>query len=234
VGFDLRELRSAELRPLVSACLGLAFATGLYAVVFGVGAVAAGGTVAQASAMSLLVFTGASQFSAVSVLASGGSPASAFGGAMLLAARNGVYGLVLSPHLPGSLRRRLLAAQFVIDETTAMSMAEDDPRRRRIAFWVTGIALFTFWNVGTLIGALVGSSIDPQRYGLDAAFPAAFVAMLWPLLRDPRNTRARLAAATGALIAFALIPFTPFGVPLLCASAAVLVGIPSSPRAAGG
>ncbi len=216
-------LRDPAVRPVITASLTLALATGVFAVSFGVGAVSAGASVAQTCVMSLTVFTGASQFSAVSVIAGGGSVASALGGALLLAARNGVYGLAMSKHLPGSIGRRLLAAQLVIDETTAMALMQNDERLRRIAFWTTGAALFTFWNIGTLIGAVAGSNIDPQTYGLDAAFPAAYVAMVWPLLRDRRG---RLAAALGALICVSLIPFTPVGVPILCAALAVLLGVP--------
>jgi 4-azaleucine resistance transporter AzlC len=226
-------LRAPGARPVASACLGLALATGVYAISFGVGAVAAGSSIAQTCTLSLLTFTGASQFSVVSVIGTGGSPASALAGGLLLAARNGVYGLALSAHLPGSWRRRLVSAQFVIDETTAMALAQRDPALRRLAFWMTGLSLFVLWNIGTLIGALIGSAIDSQAYGLDAAFPAAFVAMLWPTLRDPRQRRARLAAALGAAICLVLIPFTPVGVPILCASLAVLVGVPAHPETAG-
>jgi 4-azaleucine resistance transporter AzlC len=179
--------------------------------------------VLQACAISLLVFTGATQFSAVTVIGAGGSTASALGGALLLAARNSVYGLAMSRRLSGSLGRRLLAAQLTIDETTAMSAAQIDPVAQRTAFWVTGISVYIFWNLGTLLGALAGTAIDPTTYGLDAAFPAGFVAMLWPLLRE---RRARLAAVCGAIICLALIPFVPVGLPILGAALAILVGVP--------
>ena len=103
-----------------------------------------------------------------------------------------------------------------------MSAAHDDPTSQRAAFWITGFSLYLFWNLGTLIGALAGSAIDPGTFGLDAAFPAAYVAMVWPLLRDGRG---RLAAACGAAICLALIPFVPVGIPILCAALAVLVGV---------
>ena len=211
-----------SMRPVVGASLTLAVAVGVFAIAFGVGAVSAGGTVLQACAMSLLVFTGASQFSAVSIVASGGSTASALGSAMLLAARNGVYGLTMARHLDGSLARRLVAAQITIDESTAMATAQDDPEARRAAFWITGCAIFVFWNVGTLIGALAGEAIDPDTYGLDAAFPAAFVAMLAPHLRTRTG---RAVGIAGALICLALVPFAPIGVPILCSATAVLIGL---------
>jgi predicted branched-subunit amino acid permease len=218
-----RMARDPELRPVWGACLTLSAAVGVFAVSFGVGAVSAGASVAQTCVMSLLVFTGASQFSAVSVIGAGGSAASAMGGAVLLAARNGVYGLAMSRRLPaGRLATRLLAAQWTIDETTAMSAAQPDARRSRAAFWITGASLYCCWNIGTLIGALAGQAIDPLAYGLDAAFPAGYVAMIWPLLAERRSA---MAAGLGAVICLALIPFTPVGVPILCAALAVLIGI---------
>lgn len=211
------------MRPVIIASITLGLAVGVFSVAFGVGAVSAGASVAQACVMSLLVFTGATQFSAVSVIGAGGSTSAALGGALLLAARNGVYGLTMSRRLSGSLGRRLVAAQLTIDESTAMSAAQSDPDAQRAAFWITGTSIYIFWNLGTLIGALAGSAIDPQKFGLDAAFPAAFVAMVWPLLH---NARGRLAAGLGALICVALIPFVPVGIPILCAALAVLVGVP--------
>jgi len=216
-------LRDPRMRQVIGACVTLGFAVGVFAIAFGVSAVSAGASVAQACAMSLLVFTGASQFSAVSVIGSGGTAAAAFGGAAVLAARNGVYGLAMSPHLRGSLGSRLVAAQLTIDESTAMAVAQDDPEHRRAAFWVTGASVYVFWNTGTLVGALLGSAVDPEKFGLDAAFPAAFVTILFPLLRERVPRR---AAVTGAVVCLALIPFVPVGVPILCATVGVLFGLP--------
>ena len=215
--------RDPRMRPVITASVTLGLAVGVFAIAFGVAAVSAGASVGQACVMSLLVFTGASQFSAVGVIASGGSTAAALGGALLLAARNAVYGLTMSRRLSGSLGRRLVAAQLTIDESTAMAAAQTEPDEQRTAFWITGLTIYVCWNIGTLLGALAGTAIDPTTFGLDAAFPAAFVAMLWPMLRD---RRARLAAACGAVICVALIPFVPVGVPILCAALAVLVGVP--------
>lgn len=215
-------LRDPRMRPVITASVTLGFAVGVFAISFGVGAVSAGASVTQTCAMSLLVFTGATQFSAVSVIGAGGSTASALGGALLLAARNGVYGLAMARRLPGTLGKRLVAAQLTIDESTAMSAAQADPAAQRMAFWITGCSVYVFWNLGTLVGALAGTAIDPKTFGLDAAFPAAFVAMVWPLLRDRRG---RLAGLLGALICVTLIPFMPVGIPILCAALAVLVGV---------
>jgi predicted branched-subunit amino acid permease len=168
--------------------------------------------------------------SSMSVIGSGGSVGGALGGALLLAGRNGVYGLALSPYFGGSLGKRLLAAHFVIDETTAMMTAQTNPRLQKIAFWTTAIALFSLWNLGTLIGALLGSAIDPHTYGLDVGFSAAYVAMLFPHLR---TVNGRLAAAGGALVSVALAPFVPIGLPILASGLVIFVGLrPAQPEVA--
>lgn len=217
------------MRRVVVASLTLSGAVGVFGLSFGVASVSAGASVWQTSALSLFVFTGASQFSAMSVVGAGGSLSAAFGGAVLLAARNLVYGLALSSSaadtkysLAGSLPRRLIASHFVIDETTALALAQDSPRLRKIAFWTTGLALFFFWNVGTLIGALLGTAIDPKQFGLDIAFPAAFIVMLVPHLRTRLGKQ---AAALGGALCLVSIPFVPIGVPILIAAAAVFVGL---------
>jgi 4-azaleucine resistance transporter AzlC len=211
------------MRPVITASVTLGVAVGVFAVAFGVAAVSAGSSVVQACAMSLLVFTGASQFAAVGVIGAGGSAAAALGGALVLAARNAVYGLAMSRRLTGSLGRRLVAAQLTIDESTGMAAAQTDPAAQRAAFWITGLTIYICWNVGTLLGALAGTAIDPTTFGLDAAFPAGFIAIIWPLLRDKRT---RVAAGCGAVICLSLIPFSPVGIPILCAALAVLVGVP--------
>ena len=181
----------------------------------------------QTCALSLLVFTGASQFTAVSIHASGGSSASALASALLLAARNGVYGLAMSRRLRGGgLGRRLLAAHLTLDESTAMAAAQPNDRDAEKAFWITGVAVFVFWNIGTLAGALVGDHIgDPARYGLDAAFPVGFVACCRPSC----GHNWWVAALGGAEIAWCH-SVTPVGVPVLAAGVAALAG-PTSPRA---
>jgi 4-azaleucine resistance transporter AzlC len=195
----------------------------VFGVSFGVLAVASGLSVAKTCAMSLLVFTGASQFAAISVVSSGGSPLAALGSALLLAARNTAYGLVMAPIVRSHSWRRLLGAQLVIDESTAMATAQLDQRDQERAFWATGIAIFAAWNVATLIGALGGSAIgDPATLGLDAAFPAGFIVLLMPHLR---RLEGKVVALLGATIALVLVPLAPAGVPILAASAAALVGL---------
>jgi 4-azaleucine resistance transporter AzlC len=214
----------APRQPYLAGALGIGVATGVYGVSFGVLAVGAGLSVAQACVMSLLVFTGGSQFAAVGVIAAGGSVSAAVGNGLLLGARNAAYGLAVAPILRGSLARRALAAQLVIDESTAMARAwGDDARTARGAFWATGLAVFALWNLGTLAGALAGTGLgDPARLGLDAMFPAAFLALLAPGLRRPG---APGAALIGALIALVLLPVAPPGVPVLAAALGVLWGL---------
>jgi 4-azaleucine resistance transporter AzlC len=199
----------------------LGAAVGVFGASFGVLATTAGLTVAQACVMSVVVFTGASQFAVVGVLATGGSLGSAFGSALLLAARNAAYGVALAPTLSRrSLGRRLLAAQIVIDETTAMAMAQPGKVAREQAFWTTGLAVFVCWNVGTVLGAVAGDAIgDPEAFGLDAAFPAGFVALAVPHLGTRQG---KVAAVCGSMIALVLIPLTPAGVPIVAAALGVV------------
>ena len=167
------------------------------------------------------MFTGASQFAFIGVIGAGGNAWAGAATAALLGSRNALYGLRLSSLLSVSGPRRLLASQLVIDETTAMAIARDKPEQSRFAFWATGAALFCLWNVGTLIGALATQALpDPKALGLDAAPPAAFLALLAPRLRAREPMAVALAAALIALVA---LPFVPTGVPLLIVAAAVLL-----------
>lgn len=225
----MHHFRAPDAKRFVSASLMIGVAFIVFGMSFGVLAVSAGASVAQACAMSLLVFTGASQMSAVSVIASGGTMASAFGGAVLLSGRNAVYGLAMSPVLKNAkLPSRLLGAQWVIDETTALVSAETDPTTRRTAFWISGVILYASWNIGTLIGALIGSSINPSDFGLDAAFPVMFTAMLAPHLRTKNGKK---AALVGAIAAVALAPFMPIGLPILVSALGMLFGLSPEKRA---
>lgn len=167
------------------------------------------------------MFTGASQFALVGVIGAGGGVWAGAAAAVLLGSRNALYGLRLATLLDVRGWRRVLAAQFVIDETTAMAIARDDPRLSRFAFWSTGLALFTLWNSGTLIGALLAHAVsNPKTFGLDAAPPAAFLALLAPRLRAREPLAIAIAAAVVAMVA---LPFVPAGVPLLIV--AVLVAV---------
>ncbi len=221
----LRPVEDARRRTIRSNALGIGIATGAYALSFGAISVASGLDVWQTQALSLLMFTGASQFALVGVLGAGGGAIAAIATAALLGARNGLYALHMAPVLRVHGWRRLIAAQFTIDESTAMAIANEDPDgtagpASRYAFWATALSIYVLWNIGTLLGA-VGASLlaDPAMLGLDAAIPAGFLALLWPRLRG----RTPWAVATsGAVLALVLIPVTRPGIPVL-ASALVAV-----------
>ncbi len=208
-------------KGVVRDALGIAIASGAYAISFGAISTTAGLSVLQTCALSVLMFTGASQFALVGIVGAGGSVWAGAATAALLGSRNALYGLRLSSILDRSGLKRLLAAHFVIDETTAMAIARESPAESRFAFWATGVALFAFWNLGTLIGALATHLVpDPKVLGLDAAPPAAFLALLAPRLRAREPMAIALAAAVVALVC---LPFVPAGIPLLIV--AVLVAI---------
>jgi predicted branched-subunit amino acid permease len=203
---------------VVRDALAIGVATGAYGLSFGALAVAAGVSVPQACALSALMFTGASQFAFIGLI--GGGAAAAAATAVLLGVRNGLYGLRLASvlHVRGS--RRALAAQLVIDESTAMAVGRKPGGAARLGFWATGAAVFVCWNVATLLGALAGDALsDPRAVGLDAAAPAAFVALLAPRL-DSREPR--VVAALAACAALVSVAFVPAGVPVLVAAAVAL------------
>src|SRR2546423_9453484 len=208
-------------RAILRDALGIAIASGAYAISFGAISTAAGLSLLQTCALSILMFTGASQFAMVGVIGAGGSVWAGAAAAALLGSRNALYGLRLSSLLDAGGWRRLPAAHFVIDETTAMAIARDDPALSRFAFWSTGLALFTLWNLGTLVGALATHALsNPKVLGLDAAPPAAFLALLAPRLRAREPLAIAIAAA---VLAIAVLPFVPAGVPLLVVAVAVAV-----------
>ena len=214
-----------EPLPERGLILKAAIGIGLYAMAFGAsfGAIAVGSglTLAQTMALSLVMFTGASQFAFVGVAASGGSPFAAVPAGLLLGVRNAFYGVPISEILHPRGFARLWTAHFVIDETTAMAVSQATPRARRFAFWATGLILFSLWQLGSLAGALIGGAVNPEEIGLDAAAPAVFLALLWPSLR---RREARWVALGGAVIALALVPIAPPGIPVVAAAGAALVG----------
>ena len=215
--------RSAVVRDAV----GLGLAVGLYGAAFGAAADAAGLSAWQAATMSLLMFTGASQFALVGVLGAGGSGAAAIGSALLLGTRNTVYGVRLLPLLrPRGMLARLGTAHWVIDETTALSIAAPDRKLARVAFAAGGASIFLMWNATTVIGAVGAAALGgTARAALDAIVPAAFLALLWPRLRRgfPEAAVQRRVALGGAVVALALTPVAPAGVQVLAASVAVLL-----------
>lgn len=200
--------------------LGVGIAVGLSGVAFGSTAASAGLTTAQACALSLFTFTGASQFALVAAIAGGGNPLVGAVSAILLGGRNSLYGLRLAPMLGLSAGRRLAAAHWVIDETTAVTQAQPDRRSARLGFTATGATLFLLWNTTTLLGALGTAALgDPSRYGLDAAGPAVFLALVAPRIAQGRAER--WTAGLAVLIALGATPLLPPGVPILLAVLAV-------------
>jgi len=206
--------------------LAVALATSAYGVSFGAVSVASGLDVWQTCLLSLLMFTGGSQFAFVGVIAAGGVAAApaAIASSALLGVRNAAYAMRMSPLVGGGAWRKAAAAPFTIDESTAVALAHTEPRARQTGFWVTGVAIWVGWNLSTLLGALLGDVLgDPRTYGLDAAAAAAFLALLWPRLRG----RQPLAVAVGAgAVAALLTPWLMPGIPVIAAAGvAVAVGL---------
>jgi len=217
-----------ERRAIVVNAAGVGIAVAAYGVSFGAIAVTGGLTVLQTQFLSALMFTGGSQFALVGVLIAGGGAASAVATSVMLGFRNAFYALAMAPVLKVHGLRRLIAAQLTIDESTAMavgrSVEHDGGRASRLAFWATGISVFVFWNLATLLGAAGANALgDPKVWGLDAAIPAGFIALVWPRLNDRRSWTIGLTAAA---VALALTPFLRPGVPvLLTAVVAVVAGV---------
>ncbi|MGW5850896.1 AzlC family ABC transporter permease [Streptomyces sp. NPDC055254] len=203
---------------VVRDALGVGVAVGLSGFAFGVTAAGAGISALQACALSLLVFTGASQFALVGALAAGGNPLTAAAGAFFLGTRNAFYGLRLSQLLALPRAVRPLAAHWVIDETTAVALAQPDRKAARLGFAVTGLSLYVLWNLTTLLGALGAEAIgDTDAWGLDAAGPAVFLALLAPMLKTSTE---RAVAALALVLGLGFLPVLPAGVPVLIAALA--------------
>lgn len=206
---------------IVRQALAIGVAVGLFGLSFGVLTAQTDLSLAKAVALSTLVFGGSVQLAAVGVVAEGGTALSAVLSGLLLAARCIAFGVVLAPLLRGPLGRRLLASHLVIDESTALATAQPDPASARRGFWAAGIAVFVLWNAGTIAGWFLTGAIDVEATGLDAAIPAAFVALVWPRLDRPS---ARLAAVVGAAVALLAAPVLPAGAPVLLAGLGAVAG----------
>lgn len=211
----------ARRRAIVRDGVTIGLVTGAYGISFGAVAVAAGLSVAQACALSLLMFTGGSQFAMVGTIAGGGQPFAAVTTAVLLGVRNAFYGLQLATRLGLRGARRLFGAQLVIDESAAMGSAPELEAEGRLGFWVTGGSVFVLWNLATAAGAVGASALeDPGVLGLDVAGPAAFVALVGPRLRARRPWAVALVAAA---VAVGVAPLVPAGVPVLVAAGVAVV-----------
>ena len=220
-------MRSADPEtalPERAALLRAAIGIGIYAAAFGATfaavSVNSGLSVAQTFVLSVVMFSGASQFAFIGVIAAGGSPFAAIPAALLLGVRNAFYGVPVSAVLAPRGLTRVWKAHFVIDETTAMAIGQSTARAKRYAFWATGLILFALWLVGTVLGALIGTAIDPAAFGLDAAAPAIYLALLWPGLK---TWTARGVAIAGAGVALVLVPLVPAGVPVVAAAGVAII-----------
>ncbi|MBP2388806.1 AzlC family ABC transporter permease [Paeniglutamicibacter kerguelensis] len=209
------------MTPATKVGLSIAVATGLYAISYGALGVAAGLSVWQVSALSLLMFTGGSQFAFIGVVAGGGAPGAAFGAATLLGVRNAVYGMQIKSMIKPRGWRRLVAAQVTIDESVATAAGQTDPAEQKRGFWVAGIGIYVMWNIFTIVGALLGDALgDPKMWGLDGAAVAAFLGLLWPRLKSAEPIA---IASVCALATILVIPLVPPGMPILVA--AVVAGV---------
>lgn len=187
--------------------LALAAAVGVVGASFGALAASAGVSLPLAMGLSLLVFAGASQFLVVAVVAAGGSPLAAVAAGLLINARHLPFGLAVSGVVADRWPGRLLGAHFMIDESVAFARARVGRGQARTAYWLCGLLLFVFWNVGTVVGVVAGAAVpDPKAFGVDAAFPAALLALLLPVLGRADARRVGLAAAAVALLATPLLP----------------------------
>ena len=193
--------------------LSVAFTVGLYGAAFGAAGITAGFSILQTCLLSLLLFSGASQFAVVGIMGAGGSAVSAIATATLLGFRNALYGLQLAPILKVTGLKRVIASQITIDESTAVSTLQSNDSDRKRAFYLTGFGVYIFWNLFTFLGALGASAIgDPSVWGLDAAVPAAFCGLVWPRLKDKRLF---LISACAIILALLLTPITPAGIPII-------------------
>ena len=193
--------------------LSVAFTVGLYGAAFGAAGITAEFSILQTCLLSLLLFSGASQFAVVGIMGAGGSAVSAIATATLLGFRNALYGLQLAPILKVTGLKRIIASQITIDESTAVSTLQSNDSDRKRAFYLTGFGVYIFWNLFTFLGALGASAIgDPSVWGLDAAIPAAFCGLVWPRLKDKRLF---LISACAIILALLLTPITPAGIPII-------------------
>ena len=199
------------MKRVLSTSISVGLATGLYGISFGALAAVAGLDLLSIMLLSVLMFSGGSQFAFIGVVAAGGAPISAITSSWLLGVRNGFYAMRLNSVLEPKGLVKLIAAQLSIDESNGVSAAQADLKSQRVGFWATGIAVFVFWNLATLLGALAGDFLgSAETWGLDAAAAAAFLGLVWPRLKD--NKTLALAASVVAVVGSL---FLPAGVPVL-------------------
>ena len=221
---------SSVNRTTAAASFSVSFTVGLYGVAFGAAGIAAGFSLTQTCLLSLLTFSGASQFAVVGVLGAGGSAISGIATASLLGIRNALYGMRMAPIMKFRGFKRVIGAQVTIDESTGVSLGQTElgVDAMRQGFWLTGIGVYIFWNIFTVVGALGAQAMgDPAAWGLDAAVPAAFLGLLWPRLT---NKRERTLAVAAMALSLGLTPFVAAGIPIIStALLAVVFGWKSRP-----
>ena len=212
--------------PTFRDSLSVSFTVGAYGVAFGAASVANGFSVLQSCLLSLLTFSGASQFAVIGVIGAGGSAISGIATASLLGIRNGLYGVLMAPILKVRGLKRVVAAHITIDESTGVSLSQESRGElaMREGFWLTGFGVFIFWNLFTLAGALGAKAMgNPSAWGLDAAVPAAFLGLVWPRLKSSTDKTLAIIAATFAI---ATTPFLPAGLPIIgTAVIAIIAGV---------
>ncbi len=220
---------SATPKSTIRDSLSVSITVGAYGIAFGAASVAAGFSVLQTCLLSLLTFSGASQFAIVGVIGSGGGALSGIATATLLGFRNGLYGLRMSPLLKTQGAKRILAAHITIDESTGVALSQEGLGQdaMRSGFWLTGVGVFVFWNIFTFVGALGAQSMgNPAAWGLDAAVPAAFLGLVWPRLTSLSD---RILCIAAMALALGLTPFVPAGLPIIAtAFLALAIGLRKS------
>ena len=218
----MSRIESTTLRDSLSVSITV----GAYGTAFGAAAVANGFSLLQTCLLSLLTFSGASQFAVIGVLGAGGGALSGIATASLLGIRNGVYGVIMAPRLKVKGFKRIVAAQITIDESTAVALGQEvrGESAMRQGFWLTGFGVFIFWNLFTVAGALGAQAMgDIRAWGLDSAVPAAFLGLVWPRLKTNRD---RILAVGCVVFALAMTPILPAGLPIIAtAFIAVAVGL---------
>ncbi|MFF5230637.1 AzlC family ABC transporter permease [Dactylosporangium sp. NPDC000521] len=219
--------------PIVRDVSALCAAGVVVGLSFGAIATAAGLPLSQIVVMSAFIYAGGAQFLSVGLFSAGGTALAIILAGLLLNARHLPFGLAIGNETLGAKRwRRIVGSHILTDESVAFALAQDDPAQRRRAYWLTGVALFVTWNVSSTVGAIAGSALgDPDRYGIDAAFPAALLALTLPSLKDSASVR---VAVAGAAIALATTPLLPAGLPVLLAllGLAFALPVPGSKRRA--
>lgn len=214
---------SATARSTIRDSFSVSITVGTYGAAFGAASVAAGFSVLQTSLLSLVTFSGASQFAVIGVIGAGGSALSGITTATLLGFRNGLYGLRMAPILKVKGFKRIVASQITIDESTGVALSQErlGEDAMRSGFWLTGFGVFIFWNLFTLAGAFGAQAMgNPAAWGLDAAVPAAFLGLLWPRLQSSKDRAVALCAIAMSLV---LTPFVPAGVPIISTALLALI-----------